>query len=72
MDKRAHVELKSERVQAPAVYPSASATRAALNSASLRSVYQGLSLGPISAEIELFCPPYNPNQLMNVSGSCSS
>ena len=32
---------------------------------------QGLTLVPISAEPELFCPPYNPTSLMNVSRSCS-
>jgi len=33
---------------------------------------QGLTLVPISAQLELFCPPYNPTSLMNVSWSCSS
>jgi hypothetical protein len=33
---------------------------------------QGLSLVPVSAQLELLCPPYNPKKLMNVSWSCSS
>ena len=33
---------------------------------------QGLTLVPISAQLELFCPPYDPTSLMNVSWSCSS
>ena len=33
---------------------------------------QGLTLVPISAQLELFCPPFNPASLMNVSWSCSS
>jgi hypothetical protein len=33
---------------------------------------QGLTLVPISAQLELFCPPCNPTKLMNVSWICSS
>ena len=33
----------------------------------------GVTLVPISAQLELFCPPYNPTlKFMNVSWSCSS
>jgi len=33
---------------------------------------QGLTLVPISAQLELFCPLCNPTRLMNVSWSCST
>ena len=33
---------------------------------------QGLTLVPISAQLELFRPPCDPTQLINVSWSCSS
>ena len=33
---------------------------------------QGLTLVPISAQLELFCPLYKPTLLMNVSWSCSN
>ena len=33
---------------------------------------RGLQSFPISAQLELFCPPCNPPELMNVSWSCSS
>jgi len=33
---------------------------------------QGLTLVPISAQLELFCPPCKPTSPMNVSWSCSS
>jgi len=33
---------------------------------------QGLTLVPFSAQLELFRPPHNPTELMNVSWSCSS
>jgi hypothetical protein len=33
---------------------------------------QGLTLVPISAQLELFCPPYNPASHMNVSWICSN
>jgi len=36
------------------------------------AAYQGPTLVPNSAQLELFCPPYNPTQLMNVSWSCST
>ena len=36
------------------------------------TVTQGLTLVPVTARLELFRPPYNPNYLMNVSWSCSS
>ena len=32
---------------------------------------QGLTLVPISAQLELFCPSCNPTQLMNVSWTCA-
>jgi dynein heavy chain len=38
----------------------------------LRTMGQGLTLGPISAQLELCCPLYNSTQLVNVSSSCSS
>jgi hypothetical protein len=37
-----------------------------------RAAAQGLTLVPISAEFELFCPPYIPTYLTNVSRRCSS
>jgi solute carrier family 35 protein E1 len=36
------------------------------------SKWQGLTLVPISAQLEILCPPCNPTSLMNVSWSCSS
>jgi hypothetical protein len=33
---------------------------------------QGLTLVRNSAQLELFCPPCNPSQLMTVPWSCSS
>ena len=33
---------------------------------------QGLTLVPVSAQLELFCPLYNTTELMNVSRSCLS
>ena len=33
---------------------------------------QGRTLVPISTQLELFCPPYNPTELTNVSWSCLS
>jgi len=33
---------------------------------------QGLTLVHVTAQLELFCLPYNPTKLMNVSSSCSS
>jgi hypothetical protein len=39
---------------------------------SLAAGRQGLTLLPISAHLELYCPPYDPTLLMSVSWSCSS
>jgi hypothetical protein len=36
------------------------------------SSYQGLTLVPNFAQLELISTSYNPTQLMNVSWSCSS
>jgi hypothetical protein len=44
--KTAQVELRSERVEAPA---------------RVESVHQGLALVPTSAQLELFSPPCNPS-----------
>jgi hypothetical protein len=36
-----------------------------------RAPHQGLTLVPIAAHLDFFCPPWNPASLMNVFWSCS-
>jgi hypothetical protein len=43
-----------------------------LSAAEAAYMGQGRTLVPDAAQLELFCPPYNPTQLMNVYWSCSS
>jgi len=52
--------------------PRPTTAHAGTSMSSLHATYQGLTLVPISAQLELFYPPYNPTYLMNVSWSCSS
>jgi len=52
--------------------PAAAGLAASAAAAAAATATQGLTLIPISAQLELFSPPCNPTQLMHVPRSCLS